>query len=196
MDTTEVRDRLRDTAWTVPTIPTFNGPAWPSVALAEAAGATVVELAAALRPRGIRPRQQKPTDRERGSKYQVRGYLVAELAPVVGEPPTGIVVEAPAPPEPKVRDHSWRLDAACVGEEDVMFPEPTEAGGHYDQVKLARARWLCHQCAVADECLDDAMETPAGLDLVGVRAGYLAKERRPLRQARRRTLAEKEDEDE
>lgn len=72
-----------------------------------------------------------------------------------------------------------------------MFPDPTRPGGHFDQVKLGQARWLCHICPVQDECLEDALAMSAERDMVGVRAGYTAQERRELRKWRRDREAER-----
>lgn len=75
-----------------------------------------------------------------------------------------------------IRQPSWAADAACREHPEVNFyPERGES--------LTPARAVCARCLVRDECLIEALETPAHEDH-GVWGGTSAKERREMRRSR------------
>lgn len=80
----------------------------------------------------------------------------------------------------------WQARAACRGyaaehggraRDAVFFPDRGQS--------LARARTMCADCPVVQECLDLAIETNTGW---GVWGGMSARERRQARAARNRNL--------
>jgi WhiB family redox-sensing transcriptional regulator len=67
----------------------------------------------------------------------------------------------------------WRERAVCKGETDAFFSRSHQS--------LARARALCCECPVRDECLDAALADPG---LEGLWGGTIEAERRRLRKSR------------
>lgn len=70
-----------------------------------------------------------------------------------------------------LRAPDWRTSAACLGREDDMFPDNSEAG-------IAHAKAICGPCPVRDACLADALRT--GDNHWGIRGGLKPEERRKL----------------
>jgi WhiB family redox-sensing transcriptional regulator len=66
----------------------------------------------------------------------------------------------------------WREGAACSDGEIDFFPSPE------DSVGIARAKAVCGECPVADDCMAFAIETN---QTDGVWGGATAKERSRLR---------------
>lgn len=70
----------------------------------------------------------------------------------------------------------WRDDAACRGQDpNIWLPERGES--------VLRAKRICSTCPVADDCLEYALRESI---TVGIYGGLSEKQRRPLRQKRRR----------
>lgn len=71
----------------------------------------------------------------------------------------------PPPVDPTVATIStaWMADAACHGKPtEVFFPsvaEGAEARGNHLRVEYARAKRICADCVVADDCLAYALAT-------------------------------------
>lgn len=86
-----------------------------------------------------------------------------------------------------VSDEGWKLEAACRGKANLLFPQTegrTNGRGTYDA-----ARALCGTCPVIAACWQDAIahEKQTAGELHGFRAGFPPKERRgALRDARAR----------
>jgi WhiB family redox-sensing transcriptional regulator len=71
------------------------------------------------------------------------------------------------------RTWEWRDRAACKGETEAFFSRSYRS--------LARARALCGECPVREECLDMALADPG---LEGLWGGTIEAERRKLRKSR------------
>ena len=69
---------------------------------------------------------------------------------------------------------TWHELANCQGLGDAMFPERGDNAGS------ARAKRICGNCVVRDQCLTDALDRA---DEWGVRGGMTGVERRHMRQA-------------
>lgn len=70
----------------------------------------------------------------------------------------------------------WMALANCAGlDADFMFPERGE--------NVGPAKAICARCCVRDACLDYALTPP--VELWGIWGGTTARERKPLRRARR-----------
>jgi WhiB family redox-sensing transcriptional regulator len=76
----------------------------------------------------------------------------------------------------------WRARAACAGYPNILF-FPSSDGP--DEPTLERAKAICSVCAVADECLEYALETN---QRAGIWGGTSEQERKSLR---RKWLAER-----
>ena len=82
---------------------------------------------------------------------------------------------------------NWRSRAACLDEDPELFFPIGTTGPALDQVE--RAKQVCRGCAVAEACLEWALESNQD---AGVWGGLSEDERRTLRrqrQRRRRALA-------
>lgn len=75
----------------------------------------------------------------------------------------------------------WRQHAACVGKDPELFFPVGVTGPALEQAERAKA--VCRGCAVADECLQWALETNQD---AGVWGGMTEEERRRLRHSQRR----------
>ncbi len=65
----------------------------------------------------------------------------------------------------------WRERALCAKTDpDAFFPDMGRSA--------TLPKWICARCPVREPCLKDAI---ANNELVGIRGGLSAKERRPLR---------------
>ncbi len=74
---------------------------------------------------------------------------------------------------------SWRDHAACNGEPtQLFFPEPDNRQHDYDKAKS-----ICMNCPVRDDCLDYALSGEQGL--YGMWGGTTPKQRRVIRRRRR-----------
>ncbi len=81
-------------------------------------------------------------------------------------------------------DLSWQTEAACRGENLVLFFGPDGERQHERDTREHQAKKLCAQCPVRTACLEDAL---AMGDLDGVRGGLGADELVAERRHRRRT---------
>lgn len=79
---------------------------------------------------------------------------------------------------------TWREQAACLGlDHRIFFPEYSVGSGA--SITYEPARKICHDCPVAEECLEDALRRPRSEDL-GVRGGFTSQERQNIRWNRNR----------
>lgn len=85
------------------------------------------------------------------------------------------------PDDPEL-DSAWRQDAACQSLPDTMF---FLAGDDFAGMK--RAKSVCEQCPVKDECLEFAIVTNQSL---GIWGGTTPNERRQIRRRWLRDLRE------
>lgn len=77
-------------------------------------------------------------------------------------------------------DPSWRLDAACRdADPDLFFVERGAS--------TRRAKAICAECPVAEECLDFALTVP-GISY-GIWGGLAERERRRVRRRRMREVS-------
>lgn len=75
---------------------------------------------------------------------------------------------------------NWLSRAACFGMPvAIFFPE------QHDTEKVRKAKAICAQCPVSDDCLEEALATPQEDDLFGIYAGTSPKARRRLRGERK-----------
>lgn len=64
---------------------------------------------------------------------------------------------------------AWWLEAACRGmDPNVFFTE--------SKTKVAKAKAICAECPVREDCLADALEMPEHLQEYGIRAGLTPSE--------------------
>lgn len=71
-------------------------------------------------------------------------------------------------------DHSWRDDAACLGQfTDMWFPERGQWTGANQW-----AQRMCLECPVRDLCLQAALEEP---EQIGLRGGLSGQQRNKLK---------------
>lgn len=85
-------------------------------------------------------------------------------------------------------NHGWMDEANCNGvDPDVMFPTMGSGrGGERTSPQVRDAKALCARCTVRAECLEYALSWPKTLDAFGIFGGTTPKERRLIRDARRR----------
>ena len=73
-------------------------------------------------------------------------------------------------------DYTWRVDAICRDTDpELFFPIGTTG---YALLQIARAKEVCGQCPVQNDCLDYALETNQDS---GIWGGTSEEERRALR---------------
>ncbi|WP_308251386.1 WhiB family transcriptional regulator [Streptomonospora nanhaiensis] len=78
---------------------------------------------------------------------------------------------------------SWRLDAACDGEDTNLFYAPDREKAARRDAREAKAKTICGYCPVRTQCLDDAVATN---DVHGIRGGLTAEELKAERRRRMR----------
>ena len=88
---------------------------------------------------------------------------------------------------PANADYSWRTDAICRDTDpDLFFPVGTTGQA---LVQIARAKEVCGECPVKNDCLEYALETNQD---AGIWGGLDEEQRRAIRRqsaARQRILA-------
>src|SRR5690606_38314031 len=100
--------------------------------------------------------------------------------PICRDPrvPAGGGVTNPAKPTPDV-DTSWHDDAACRGEDPVLWFGADWEPADQRAAREAAAKAICVTCPVRRECLDHAVEHPERYGLWGgLTEEELARERR------------------
>ena len=96
-------------------------------------------------------------------------------------------------PVPVTDNWDWQIRGACRGMNSEFFFSPDGERGAARDVREARAKHVCRQCAVMEQCRRHALALP---ELHGVWGGLSATERadaarrRPLR---RKSAPEKDD---
>jgi hypothetical protein len=75
---------------------------------------------------------------------------------------------------------TWHEHANCAGRDPTLFDPPADTEDHQERRRrVTRARSICAACAVAPECLIDAVRHHDS----GIRAGFvLTQAGRPRRQ--------------
>jgi len=81
----------------------------------------------------------------------------------------------PEPPPPDL----WRTVAVCIGTRPELWFSPSRKGP-VAATYWNLARHICGVCPVIEDCLVDALDTPAYQDL-GLRAGTLPADRQRMR---------------
>lgn len=77
-----------------------------------------------------------------------------------------------------LQEQTWQLDAACRGNDRTIFYPPSVPERREDRDdREARAKAICGQCAVREECLRYAL---AQRDQHGIWGGLTELERRAL----------------
>ena len=71
---------------------------------------------------------------------------------------------------------TWRESAACAGMDTRLW---------FDPAGYPEALAVCAGCLVQTPCLSDALKYPPSSDVIGIRGGMTAKERRTLRRDKR-----------
>lgn len=85
-------------------------------------------------------------------------------------------------------DMWWLEGARCIGEEpDLFFPVGTSLDA---QTQIDRAKAVCGECRVRDDCLEWALKTCQD---AGVWGGLDEEQRREIRRTRRRGAAASND---
>ena len=81
------------------------------------------------------------------------------------------------------QDQAWRDQAACKGQGDLFFPppmtDPRLEVGKWE--RFAKAKAICAECPVRDECLEWALDTELPHGIAG---GLTENERNRIRRAR------------
>lgn len=57
-------------------------------------------------------------------------------------------------------DWTWQQNAACRGEDEVLFFTPEAERPHERDIRERKAKAICSQCPVLTECLDYALSRP------------------------------------
>lgn len=86
-----------------------------------------------------------------------------------------------------ISGHAWRRDAACVGEDLVLFYGPDGERRPEREAREEKAKTVCAACPVRTSCLEDAL-IPGSTRQWGVRGGMTAEERIAERRNRTRRV--------